>query len=309
MTLQHIYDDAGLDGVKVFINNIETGLFISQAEYNEWVESMFDEIKSKNEEKLTNKVIPRFKVGNWVVYNNANVYQVKKIDYTGAIPRYELENIDVDKLSIPFTSDYNLRNWNMEDAKDSDVLACDDNNLKITFVAIYNGLKDNFTFSSHCFIGFNGIFYEGEEGHDIEDIKPTTKEQRELLFAKMKEYGYEWDSDNKKLNKIEQKPLERSEDERIRKELLEYLQRCVKCNPLTEETEKIMKDSIAWLEKLGEEESTTNVPSREVILSIWDLGNLWKVLTNGNFSTEYGTQIEYIQKHWHDKIMKTKNSK
>lgn len=98
------------------------------------------------------------------------------------------------------------------------------------------------------------------------DYLPATKEQRDILFAKMKEYGYEWDSDNKKLNEIEQMPLERSEDERIRKELLEYLQRCVKCNPLTEETEKIMKDSIAWLEKLGEEESTTNVPTREIIV-------------------------------------------
>ena len=310
VTLQHICDDAGLDGVKVFINNVETGLFISQAEYDEWMESMFDEIKSKNEDKLTYKVAPRFKVGDWAVYNNTNVYQVKKIEYIiNMIPRYELENIDGDKFSIPFTSDYNLRKWTFNDAKDGDVLVCDDKNLKTPFVAIYNGLKDNFTFSSHCFIGFNGIFYEGEEGHDIEDIKPATKEQRDILFAKMKEAGYEWDSDNKELKKIEQKPLERSEDERIRKELLEYLQRCVKCNPLTEETEKIMKDSIAWLEKLGEEESTTNVPSREVILSIWDLGNLWKVLTNGNFSTEYGTQIEYIQKHWHDKIMKTKNSK
>lgn len=77
VTLQHICNDAGLDGVKVFINNVETGLFISQAEYDEWVESMLDEmIESKNNEKLTYKVTPRFEVGNWVVYNNANVYQV-----------------------------------------------------------------------------------------------------------------------------------------------------------------------------------------------------------------------------------------
>ena len=68
VTLQHICDDAGLDGVKVFINNVETVLFISQAEYDEWVESMLDEmIKSKNDEKLTYKVAPRFKAGDWVV--------------------------------------------------------------------------------------------------------------------------------------------------------------------------------------------------------------------------------------------------
>ena len=48
--------------------------------------------------------------------------------------------------------------------------------------------------------------------------------------------------------------LKESEDENmIRKALLEYLQRCVKCNPLTEEVEKIMKDGISWLKKQGEQ--------------------------------------------------------
>ena len=55
-----------------------------------------------------------------------------------------------------------------------------------------------------------------------------------------------------------------------------------------------------WLEKQGKQKAILNVPSREVILSIWDLGNEWKELTNGSISTEYGTQLDYIQKHWHE---------
>lgn len=46
--------------------------------------------------------------------------------------------------------------------------------------------------------------------------------------------------------------------------------------------------------------SIYNVPSREVILAIWDLGNEWKELTNGCISTKYGTQLNYIQKHWEE---------
>lgn len=59
-------------------------------------------------------------------------------------------------------------------------------------------------------------------------------------------------------------------------------------------------DCLAWLKKQGEQKPIMNVPSREVILSIWDLGNEWKELTNGFFSTKYGTQLDYIQKHWHE---------
>lgn len=53
------------------------------------------------------------------------------------------------------------------------------------------------------------------------------------------------------------------------------------------------------LEKQGER-SIYNVPSREVILAIWDLGNEWKELTNGCISAEHGTQLNYIQKHWEE---------
>lgn len=61
---------------------------------------------------------------------------------------------------------------------------------------------------------------------------------------------------------------------------------------------KKLQRSLEWLEKQGEQKSILNVPPREVILSIWDLGNEWKELTNGSISTEYGTQLDYIQKHW-----------
>lgn len=86
--------------------------------------------------------------------------------------------------------------------------------------------------------------------------------------------------------------LKESEDEEIRKDVLAFIRR---------EGQHIDKYKwhkwIAWLEKQGEN-SIYKVPSKEVILAIWDLGNEWKELTNGIISTEQGTQLDYIQKHW-----------
>ena len=90
--------------------------------------------------------------------------------------------------------------------------------------------------------------------------------------------------------------LKESEDERIRKELIKYFsegREYLSLIPYNKE------EVLTWLEKQGKL-SIYNTPSREIILAIWDLGNEWKELTKGCISTEYGTQLEYIQKHWQE---------
>ena len=47
----------------------------------------------------------------------------------------------------------------------------------------------------------------------INDLKPATKEQRDLLFAKMKDAGYEWDVEKKELRKIDYNSKQSYEDE------------------------------------------------------------------------------------------------
>ena len=77
------------------------------------------------------------------------------------------------------------------------------------------------------------------------------------------------------------------------KDMLGAIEYCKKNNRPLE------KEHLAWLEKQCEQKSS-NIPSRETILAVWELGNDWKELTNGSISTEYGTQLEYIQKHWQE---------
>ena len=156
----------------------------------------------------TDKIEPKFKVGDWVVYNDANVYQVKEIDYTNIIPRYELENIDGDKLSIPFTSDYNLRNWTIEDAKDGNVLATN------YFIFIFKNIDSNN--GVHYYCQYEISKHEDDNQFDTalpqslmgkvgsSHYSPATKEQREQLEKAMTDAGYTFDSDKKELKKIEQ---------------------------------------------------------------------------------------------------------
>lgn len=93
--------------------------------------------------------------------------------------------------------------------------------------------------------------------------------------------------------------LAMSEDEKIRKKFIKLVKMSSEVGGFA--LHKWEADEmLAWLEKQGEQKPIINVPPREVILAIWDLGNEWKELTNGSISTEYGTQLDYIQKHWHE---------
>jgi len=228
---------------------------ITQYQIDNWLKKYVD-VEKQGERKPTDKVEPKFKVGDWIVYNDANVYQVKEIDYTNIIPHYELENIDGDKLSIPFTSDYNLRNWTIGDAKDGDVLVADDDKP-----FIFKGLLDpnhpNYPVA-HC--GLDSEDYLIVSHSNVwwtdECVKPATIEQRNLLFSKMKEKGYEWDSEKKELKKIKQKPDWSKEDEERIKQICEDL----KCglenfrsgkNVKGLHFEEIINSNINWLKSLN----------------------------------------------------------
>ena len=91
---------------------------------------------------------------------------------------------DIDKSASAFT---------IQDAKDGDVLASKDGDE----ILIFRNLDSNTSFSSYY-----NIKGEGEIGWSNRSFIPATKEQRDLLFQKMKEAGYEWDAEKKELKKI-----------------------------------------------------------------------------------------------------------
>lgn len=89
--------------------------------------------------------------------------------------------------------------------------------------------------------------------------------------------------------------LKGSEDEKIMKRIKYFINATSKGE--LEKYAIIKEDAIAWLEKQGEQ-NVLQTPTREMILAVWELGNTWKELTHGVCSTEHGTQLNYIQKHW-----------
>lgn len=143
----------------------------------------------------TDKVEPKFKVGDWIT-NEEYVWQIDEvkrenyllIDSEGNLFAEEIAKID---------SEFHL--WATTDAKDGDVLAFDNDNI-----VIFKDLYNYTSFHSYCHIE-DGIFdFSTDELPDWwedEGFKPATKEQRDLLFRKMKETGFEWNAEKKKLGK------------------------------------------------------------------------------------------------------------
>ena len=142
-----------------------------------------------------------YKVGDWVIRSTEgfkhNIYLVTEVkDY------YVCEDLKGRRVTFTFNDVHkNFRLWNISDAKDGDVLVDEDNNI-----GIYRGEKDNF-WESYIYLGCNNYLYGFSIGgyHEHKNTKPATKEQRDLLFKKIKESGHEWDTEKKELNKIESK--------------------------------------------------------------------------------------------------------
>jgi hypothetical protein len=201
-------DSAGWSGAAVRIDGVETAIFISHADYAEWLESKLDALKAKNEqkpeEKSEEKPEPRFKVGDWVIAKDDGVTEwlIAAIgsnyqDYSMVSSRGTIECADHSYV------DNHYRLWTIEDARDGDVLAIGNEYF------LFKKKKDNAptVYISHCFCDSAGAFRVtkgmayGEFLAMENGIKvcPATNEQREFLFKKIKEAGYEWDANQKKL--------------------------------------------------------------------------------------------------------------
>ena len=151
-------------------------------------------------------VEPNFNVGDWVVKKDGKTFY-------GGNYAVQITSIEVDEGSrhIWFSSktwlrDDEIRPWTIEDAKDGDVLVT----TKVRncpFIYRKTDRKNNLAYY-YAGIDGDGDFSEGCLKRTlchfglVSDVIPATKEQRDLLFQKMKEAGYEWDEKKKELRKI-----------------------------------------------------------------------------------------------------------
>ena len=152
-------------------------------------------------QELELPVEPKFKVGDWItcVDDDGDTSTEMIEDFWGDKVRL----IDCDGVFTLYPKSelkqYHL--WSIADAKDGDVLATDN------IICIFRKLdKDGYYIISPCvYTVKDGLEIISDENDTIGSygFKPATKEDRELLFRKMKEAGYEWNADKKELRKIQ----------------------------------------------------------------------------------------------------------
>lgn len=147
---------------------------------------------------------PKFKVGDWLAGNEPNNYarfvHILEVVNVQGKERYrifrDLHN-DEDVVECRFIEKH-YHFFNIKDAKAGDVLVDTEGSVFI-FRKICEGYPND----------YGGINIINEFSHTDEPgiwthkpCFPATKEQRDLLFQKMKEAGYEWDAEKLELKKI-----------------------------------------------------------------------------------------------------------
>lgn len=175
-------------------------------------------LEKQGEKKATDKVEPKFHEGDWIIDKQGIVHQIEKVieNVTNNTFAYDLVGGGYFNEEVKSS-----RLWTIDDAKDGDVL-----------VDVYGNIgifqkNDDFDWSSYCSLGPNGGFRCFAIEHELDGSHPATKEQRDLLFKKIEEAGYQWDAKKKELkllisnggdfesNNSKQKPTWSEEDEKI----------------------------------------------------------------------------------------------
>lgn len=206
-------------------------------------------IEKQGEQKPADKVEPKFKVGDWIVINGFTILitDVHNDLYDTIFENGEHRIYDTNVI------DKDAHLWTIKDAKDGDVLFQDLMGGK-TF--IYNGVNPDMAILYSFIISNDGEdvlpYHIGkpntgigyiEENKNI--IHPATKEQRDTLFATMKEAGYEWDAEKKELKKVEQKSSEwTEEDERKLESIIDSIRFLSFTHP---EWKPVYDGDIEWL--------------------------------------------------------------
>ena len=139
---------------------------------------------------------PKFKVGDWITNGEDCTFQITSIQNGVYFSHNDEVGGDIESME----RDYHI--WTIQDAKNGDVLTLEDGSIE-TFICKEH-IDGSITYH---------VCYDGEDLHTDSFyssvypnlIHPATKEQRDLLFQKMKESRYEWSEETHELKKIQKR--------------------------------------------------------------------------------------------------------
>ena len=233
--------------------------------------------------KPADKIEPKFKVGDWVVNKFGDAWHIDSFDKKN----YQVSNGDKYNY-FPISKENEMHLWTIKDAKDGDVLVRDIYPSGPSIYIFKEFIKETFTMKVHCSINNKGQFLHN---HDVyyysydATLYPAAKEQRDLLFQKIQEAGYEWDAGKRELKKIEQTTVWTEEDEKFFKTALWHISNSISNGKSTD----IHCDTTDWFKSLKDrvQAQTTWKPSDE------QLKSLQEVIDEGHF-TSYPNSLETL---------------
>lgn len=134
---------------------------------------------------------PKFKIGDWIINHQTGlIKRIKNVLLCGINGIYEFES---SSMPIDYV-DNTFHLWTIQDAKDGDVLATKDT----VFIFKHMDKAGLSLCKSYCEVIGNSKLGFGFD-FSINNVHPATKEQRDLLFQKMREAGYTFDFEKNKI--------------------------------------------------------------------------------------------------------------
>ena len=228
-----------IEELKDFYNNVRVECQ-DAFDYGRVCEKQDEEVPADNK--------PKFQKGNWVIDKQGTVHQIANIieNVTNHTYGYDTISYSFGILSYGYFNDNvkDIRLWNIEDAKDGDVLACYD------CIVLFKEI-DGLNIKCHCAYHYmNTPMFFVDTLQNKRAFYPATKEECDLLFQKIKEEGYEWDPDKKELHKIEEIKNRRMTNQ----ELADWLCQCPEeCREFKYETcSTVLKVHVYYEEKAND---------------------------------------------------------
>lgn len=253
-----------------------------------------EKLEKQGEQKPTDEVEPKFKVGDWIVYKNDICQIIKREEGCNKL-------VTIFGIEKELVNERNLstaRLWTIKDAKDGDVLHSPSHHL----IWIYKGNEHY-----HVCVNMNYVSENVTTDGLISipnDVCPATKDEQTILFVRIKEAGYEWDEEKKEVKKIEHK-IEVSEDKKIIKAIIGHIKDLLYYDMYYDVTPDEM---VAWLEKQNEK------PKKISIWKHWKdgiAGNgegkqvfLIKIGSVYSISSCLGCECDYIELSELNELMK-----
>lgn len=144
---------------------------------------------------------PKFNVGDWVFATNDGEGPWLITAITDNY--YTLQDTQENEASVAqITIDNKYHLWSLKDAKPGDVLISEDDKHPFIFKKFLG-----YAPSAYCGIDTTDSIYISDEDRPWtrDTVRPATYEERQLLFNKLEEKNYKWDTDTLTLTKIQKK--------------------------------------------------------------------------------------------------------